>query len=880
MKLQRKMAAVALATAVVASAAPVMTTLAATSTSPSSTRDMVYGDKFSYPFTNVMTTAPAIELSMKNTANVINVGSGLSFLIDGSDVSFSNELYSNTEIYAVDNFGNYIKDEAGNYVIASHVNIVDVEGYGDTPTVTLNIDGHSRAFIVRNGIYFQFIQGSDGVWREDFRIARNNNTQLTVTLFQNFDRDAFLTLPLAMQVTGTNPAVSITGGGGISSQTEIKLSSNSDVSRYNTSISIGAQGYLSTEGHGTLGSIRFQENKAGAFAQTTSTAVNESGHPEIGQVKGAGVNYLVQLKNSRLEWDLNEGDYLYLGSAVDNSNLIPGARDLTNSHYVGFTGGLASVTDYLAVQVIAIDEEEMVINILDTSNSDRSLKGYVELANLPVNLKSRTSDLSLGDLEVEVTEVELSKTKLPTGVVGHDISDFTSSRSVSIRDVIAKVVDDHVVFQAYNEIELIAGQDTMAAEISLHEIIDGAINARDVFYLTLDKGYFVVDDIESVEFEFDGAIIHNDGNILTVSDEDDADEVVLDIAALISAAQQRGVITSSTNTAQYTEDVHRMLDNLYFELEIGANVDETGDIYLGIESRNLDDDLLLFLGTSEAAFTVAWDKVNVELGVKSQTHGTIVITETDEEMFRDGSQIIIDIEDSNQAIKIQDVDFEVDSSSGIEVDVEVKDGMIIITIEEESMSGPGTITLSNIEYDVWGGTPRGSYDMYIGGSAVDFSNAKYGTNVEYSDMFNKYKEVDNYLVVGNDIYAEQLVAQVNFATGTASVNDSFVELVAQPFLSDSGRTMVGVRDLATFFNIHEDNILFSSGGHVTIKNGDNLISLTNGSNIIYKNGQPIYADEAMQIVNDRSYAPAKYIALALGLNVEFNDVDKTATFSN
>ncbi|OOB79210.1 MAG: hypothetical protein BEN18_04750 [Epulopiscium sp. Nuni2H_MBin001] len=930
MKLAQRLAMV-IATAMIATAIP-MTTMAATSTTVN-TVDMIYGDTFSYTNDNYN----PVELSMKNTQNNITVDAsyGLSFYITGDDVRFSSELYRNIVdsdgalTYTPTNSGRYFTILNGTYT--EYISESDLSGLGITPKGSP-----------------ETIEGEE--FYINYTIKRDSNTQLTVTLWQDFPADNFIVLPLAFDVTGYGPTVSIQGNQGITSATELSLSSSTGVSENSTSASLGYEGYISVDGYGTLGTVRFQESKAGAFApnnqvnnsyeevnynvsaaaRTTdsywrddwyNSSDNEVevihygngeysysvGGVELQEYNGAELssdnlpsfdansgdydrlykrtsnNYLIQLKNNKLEWELDAGDFLYIGTKASNEFydgaevLNPPSSAANSSRYVGLSGGLATstVADYFVVQVVAVDDDEMVINVVDLSptSASRSLRGYVEVGALPVRLASRSDYLSLGELEVEVTEVAVKATGLPTGLATYDVSDFTSTKTISERLTIANIINDQIVFQAYNEVELITGQEPEAVELSLHQIIEGAINPRDPFYFTLKSGgstaYFYTGDgdddaLNDIIFEFDGNRVTNntDGNKIITQTSGSAGhrtELQFDIQALINAFG----LTDE-------DEIHQMLDNLYFELQVGAYAEKAGDVTLYIESRNFDDDKELYLGTAIEPITIDWEQVQVELGVKEQTRGTIVISESDSEMLKRNGVLTITPEDLG-AIKITGATISADDDSGLEISTKVNSdssGIIQITIDDESSNGPGTITISDIKYDIWGNTPRGGYDFEIEGTAIDAKG--------------KTITLDDYIVVGSDIFSQQIKVEVNFTTNTAydALNSEDLELFAAPYLSDSGRTMIGVRDLATFFNIHEDNIIFTSGGHVTIKNGNSLITLTNGSNIIYKDGQPIYMDEPMQIVNDRSYAPVKYIALALGVNADYDADTKVATFYN
>ncbi|OON98668.1 MAG: hypothetical protein ATN35_04115 [Epulopiscium sp. Nele67-Bin004] len=715
---------------------------------------------------------------------------------------------------------------------------------------------------------------------KEFTVEHETSERLLVTLNQKFSDGQSLRLPIAFKALSGSPILYVKGAYGITSQ-YVTLS-GLDIFNYETSIELGKKGELSVDAGGALGTIEFHESVSGAFRGIYNNPV-ASGE--------AGVNYLIQLKDSKLEWNLSTG------------------QDL--SEYVNLRGGLRG--NDVTVTAIAVDSEEMIINIRD-NNDQGTLPGYVELSNLPVKLEDRRTYLELGELEVAITEVELIDTDAPTAETTHAIEDFENAHRASARFVLADIIQEQVLINVLETVDLIAGQDAKTAMFELKQVVEGALNTADPFYMSLSNGRFAYDtkygvsggEAADIVIEFDGKKITNGevynalGKWVFAPQGNYSNELELYVDVLIDYLVETGYIKDAGDK----EEVHEVLNGVEFGLKIYSRIGTVNDIevagqskdmILTVDSRNFDEDLELFVGTVTRGFEVEFVQDRLELGVKEQFASQLVITETDEETFRDGRTIFISIEDASVigikgvTISAEGMDIEVRKSgggttsvsNGSTATIQTENDWIEVTIVNESVNTPGVISIDAIEYNVPSNVPRGDYDLYIYGSAIDFQDKGVEGNAWNS---NRHVEVEHFVKVGNDVFVDQITSEIDFKNATATITTEHgtrdAELMAVPFLSEAGRAMVGVRDLATFFNIIEENIMFTAGGHVTIWNGADVITLSNGSQVIYKNGQPIYMDEAMRIVDDRAFAPVSYIARALNLSIQYDDVNKVATFTN
>lgn len=95
-----------------------------------------------------------------------------------------------------------------------------------------------------------------------------------------------------------------------------------------------------------------------------------------------------------------------------------------------------------------------------------------------------------------------------------------------------------------------------------------------------------------------------------------------------------------------------------------------------------------------------------------------------------------------------------------------------------------------------------------------------------------------------------------------------------PFIQDS-RTMVPVRFVAEAIGAQVD--WDDAEKTVTITNGDNVLTLKIGESTYTLNSQPMNMDTKSIIKDNRTFIPIRFVAEALGLQVEYNDSERIVT---
>lgn len=168
--------------------------------------------------------------------------------------------------------------------------------------------------------------------------------------------------------------------------------------------------------------------------------------------------------------------------------------------------------------------------------------------------------------------------------------------------------------------------------------------------------------------------------------------------------------------------------------------------------------------------------------------------------------------------------------------------------------------------------------------------------VEYSiDGFvGNFDENGNLTVSSTaDLYKSEITIKVGDKTSTTTIYDSSSKIIEMtigkkdysinsekkkmdtvPFVQDS-RTLVPVRFVAEAIGAQVE--WDSENQVVKIANNDSVITLKVGENTYSLNGKTSEIDTKSIIKDSRTFIPIRFVAEALGLNVEYNDTDKIVT---
>lgn len=477
------------------------------------------------------------------------------------------------------------------------------------------------------------------------------------------------------------------------------------------------------------------------------------------------------------------------------------------------------------------DSKKLVITLTGNKTASR---GSVVLKGIKVGAEDKKADVATGEVKVTVKANGMEDTKL----------------------VVANVADFGVKINVKEEVEVVAGKDGKTVKVTLEESAIDSLNKKQNVYFTVDGAKIDASSLKIVEGAKD---------IITAAKADDEVELTLDASKLTADA----------------------INKVVFEFAVEGKAANTGDIVLKAESRALENDIEVKLGTVKEAVKVEAQPMTVKVGLKGQKGGQVVITETDAEMLPRGEQIIVEVaKDSTKGINVTDATVE---AKDVEIkDVKVEDGKIFFTIARTSEEA-GTITIKDITVDTDRTVPEGSFDLVIGGKAISKDNTNKVSEAKDAKYFEDAITVADFFVVGTPNTEDNASNGLKKGTGifkvgekTYTVNGEAKEMDAAPYISKANRVMVPVRYVSDVFGINGNDVLFSNenGGTITIFAGNKVLQVVNGSNIALVNGVRVPMDEKVAIVDGRTYVPVGEMGRLLGVDVEWSNETKTATFTN
>ena len=139
--------------------------------------------------------------------------------------------------------------------------------------------------------------------------------------------------------------------------------------------------------------------------------------------------------------------------------------------------------------------------------------------------------------------------------------------------------------------------------------------------------------------------------------------------------------------------------------------------------------------------------------------------------------------------------------------------------------------------------------------------------------------IENYspTAIGTDPVTSFKVTSFEIASTAYTVNNEVRSMDVAPYVKND-RTYVPVRYLAYSLGVAEDAVTWDNEARkVVISKGNDNINLIIGSPIMYVNKTAVTMDVPPEITNNRTFLPARWVAEALGAQVEWDDTAKQTT---
>jgi transglutaminase/protease-like cytokinesis protein 3 len=130
-----------------------------------------------------------------------------------------------------------------------------------------------------------------------------------------------------------------------------------------------------------------------------------------------------------------------------------------------------------------------------------------------------------------------------------------------------------------------------------------------------------------------------------------------------------------------------------------------------------------------------------------------------------------------------------------------------------------------------------------------------------------------------DVPTETTKVNISISNGTASVGGDKVELSVKPYIQN-GRTIVGIRDVASLLQIEAKNIIWDAKTKtIFIKTKDKNIEFYINQKYAVVDGKKVDLDVAPQVKDGRTVLPIALIARIMGINMQYDAATKEANFA-
>ncbi len=488
--------------------------------------------------------------------------------------------------------------------------------------------------------------------------------------------------------------------------------------------------------------------------------------------------------------------------------------------------------------------------------------------------------------------------------------DYETSKATCIELTVDIEVDDETEAQAGDVVAKVSGKsdiDVNEVTVAKYGEYETSINVKDTPTIYAGLTDQKIGDIVITE-SIKGSLVDGRTIILTLPsnakwgdvDEDNDNNVKLQFESFPGTDGRSAkwkVVDKSTDAAELTLE----------DMEVVVEPGFTGDLEVEVSgTAGLTGKLTVAKVVTPVSIEAA-SVPEVKIGTASEA-GDVTITEAMAGAIEDDKDLILDLPEGVRFAgtpKVEVVEGDLDIDEGgvrTQADGSTDDNQLVIPVDGKSTKA-SKIKVSGIEYIVDRTVPEGDITVKVKGAAVaevnDITEIKdyYGeSNVSTSgvvkiDGKEAFTLEDSKIFPKTSTAAKTVNAKVTtpapgeqkatvvFKVGDTkfTVNGAEQTMDVAPYVKN-GRTFIPVRYSAQAVGVTPENILYS-GGKVTLIKGDKVVQFTIGSNVMLINGVAVTMDVKAEISNGRTMLPFRYVAQALGAQVNWDPTEQTVTMT-
>lgn len=442
--------------------------------------------------------------------------------------------------------------------------------------------------------------------------------------------------------------------------------------------------------------------------------------------------------------------------------------------------------------------------------------------------------------------------------------------SVKKTDVKVAVYGDYgvKVVEGTKEEVLAGRQEQEVGKFYIQEQIEGSLVAGRSMYFELPKG---------VKWQLD----ENGDPVITMTSEEGTSITDVSCSVVQNTSQRKLRVKFDFGGENFSSEAAKIVVK---DMEVRVEPTFEGDITVAVSGNAGAAGEAVVANAIKPITLKAENPTKVEIGAMNQKAGDILIVENVDGAILDDSiinevyegddvvfapQIRISLPKgvefyNDPVVKVEEGDLDIDS-------VDYYDGYLVINIDSAS-SKKSTIRISDVFLTVDRTVPEGDVKVKFAGHEVE-NNIIVGAGC--TALVNWATEESFGDVVAATTITPKQGGHAKFVIGSNIYEVGAVPYVmdAVPYIKDS-RSYVPMRYLALMLGAE---IVWSEADQtVTLnKEGETTVVFTIGSTTYTVNGESKTMDVAPEIVTDRTFLPARYVAEAFGAQVGWDAATQT-----
>ena len=315
--------------------------------------------------------------------------------------------------------------------------------------------------------------------------------------------------------------------------------------------------------------------------------------------------------------------------------------------------------------------------------------------------------------------------------------------------------------------------------------------------------------------------------------------------------------------------------------KITVRGDYTGEIKLSVSGSAGASGTVVVAEAKAPVTATTESKPEVIIGMGSQAAGNVVITETEAEALQatydpdnDAAYLVLE---APPGVRFAEVPTFTVTAGDLDLEdpISEEDWNVVAVRVRSTSSSPATVKVSNIKLIVDRTVPEGDIKLKIGGTSLVENNKEgYFPNVNWVTRVPVAKVITP--------APEQTKVTVVFVVGETKYKVNGVEkaMDVAPYIKNN-RTYMPIRFAAYAAGVADSNIIWNGEEQsVILIKGDRVVKMTVGSNTMLINGVPFAMDVAPELVDPgRVMLPIRWVAQALGCNVQWNEASQSVTIN-